>query len=174
MFSKKFMKKERRLWHSHFVPSLIAAVMIGFIFFLFEATLENIILFASVGGSAAILTNSHAHHLTKLHTTMISYIISIIITFLLFLFNKILPLSLSINSAILIFTVAILMYLTDSFHPPALTAAISFFTLDAHPIDLIYLFLTILVFLTLVRALMYVFSQHLPIKEFINEFKRSF
>jgi hypothetical protein len=75
-----FIKREKYLWHKHFIPSFIAGIAVGLLSFLYKATLSNIILFASVGASAVILAHSTSHHLLKLRTTIIAYITAIMVS----------------------------------------------------------------------------------------------
>ncbi|MBW2987654.1 HPP family protein [Candidatus Woesearchaeota archaeon] len=170
----KWIKKERRLWHKHFVPSLIAGIAVAILTLLFEFNAFNVVLFASVGASAVILANIHTHHLTKLRTTIIAYVISIIVSIFVFLLNILRPFDLAVNLFLVIFGIAILLYLFDSFHPPAITAGASFILLERPVVDLVYLIMAIIVLLVLVRFFAYVFSQHLPMKQFYKEFAREF
>ena len=80
MVFKDFISKRRRLWHRHFIPSLIAGLVVAAIALVFDLTVSNVILFASVGASAVILTNSESHHLTKLRTVVVAYVIAIVIS----------------------------------------------------------------------------------------------
>lgn len=172
---KRIIKKERKIWHAHFLPALIAGLVVAAISFVYEITISNILLFASVGASAIILTNSHSHHLTKLHTTIVAYIIAILVSSGVYFFNMyVYNFYISINIFLVIFLMGIVLFLFDAFHPPAITASLSFIVLDRPLIELIYLFVAIILLLTLVRFVTYVMSQHLSIKEFFNEFKRSF
>ncbi len=169
-----FLRKERILWHKHFVPSLIAGVAIAVIALIFEFTVSNIVLFASAGASAAILANIHSHHLTKLHTIIISYIVAIIVSLLLYFLNLILSLPLALNLFLVVFLIAIIVFLVNSFHPPAISAGVSFFLFERNLLDLLYLFIAILVLFIIIRFLTYTTSQHLFIKDFWKEFKKEF
>lgn len=171
---KGFIKKEKILWHRHFAPSLIAGIGVAVIALIFEFTVSNIVLFASVGASAAILANFRSHHLTKLHTTITSYVVAIIVSLVLFLFNKIIGLPLVINLFLAVFMTAILVFLVNSFHPPAISAGVSFFLFERSLWDLLYLFLAIIILFIIIRFLTYTISQHLSIREFWKEFKREF
>lgn len=171
---KKWIKEEKIIWHQHFLPSLFAALIVAFISFVYEATISNIILFASVGASAIILTNSHSHHLTRLHTTIIAYIITVILSSLIYILKSFITLHMSMYLFLIIFLVGICLYLFNAFHPPAITASLSFILLERPLIDLLYLFLAIVFLLISVRFITYVFSQHLSVNDFLTEFKQSF
>ena len=56
MSLQRFINKERLIWHKRFIPSLIAGIAVGIITFFFEMTASNIVMFASLGASAAIIT----------------------------------------------------------------------------------------------------------------------
>ena len=172
MTLKKFLRKERQIWHKHFVPSVIAGVAVAVIALIFEFTVSNIVLFASVGASAAILANVRSHHLSKLHTTIISYVIAIVISLILYFINLEFPLHLALNLFLAVFLTSIIIFLTNSFHPPAISASASFFLFERSLIDLFYLFITILIIFIIVRFLTYTISQHLSIKQFWVEFKK--
>ena len=169
-----FLRRERQLWHNHFIPSLIAGIGVAVVALLFEFTVSNIVLFASVGASATILANFHSHHLTKLHTTIVSYIIAIIVSLLLYFLNTLIELPLAINLFFVVFLIAIIVFLVNSFHPPAISAGVSFFLFERTLADLFYLFIAILVLFVLIRFLTYTVSQHLSIREFWKEFKKEF
>ena len=168
----KIIKREKILWHNHFIPSLLAGLLVGLITFLYQATISNILLFSSVGASALILTNSKSHHLTKLRTTIISYFITIIISLGVYYLNKLIVVPLYLNIFLLVFLIGIVMFLANSFHPPAVAAGIAFIVLDRGVIELLYLFFYIIVLLILIRFLVYTLSQHLSVKEFRKEFGR--
>jgi len=174
MSFKTFLRRERQLWHKHFVPSLIAGVGVAVITLIFEFTVANIVLFASVGASAAILANIRSHHLTKLHTAIVSYVIAILISFLLYFVNLQVRLPLALNLFFAVFLTSILIFLANSFHPPAISAGASFFLFERSLIDLFYLFLAIIILFIIIRFLTYIISQHLPVREFWKEFKREF
>ncbi|MFH1978723.1 MAG: HPP family protein [Candidatus Aenigmatarchaeota archaeon] len=171
---KRFMKKERIIWHKHFLPSFFAAIIVAVLSFAFEITISNIILFASVGASAVILTNSTSHHLTRLHVVIVSYVIAIVVSYLIYFLNITVPIHMSINIFSTIFLVGILLYLSNSFHPPAITASLSFLLLERQAIDLVYLFISVILMLIAVRFVTYTIIQELPLKKFLKEFKRSF
>ncbi len=171
---RKFLKKERLLWHKHFIPSFLAAIVVAVIAFIYETTFSNIILLASVGASAVILTNSQSHHLTKLHTTIVAYIVAIVISAIVYFVNSLVKLDMALNVFLLIFLVGIFLFLFNAFHPPAITASISFIVLEMPLVEMFYLFGAVIILLIVVRFLTYIVSQHLPVKDFMNEFKRSF
>lgn len=170
----KLLRRERLLWHKHFVPSLIAGIAVAIIALIFEFTVSNIVLFASVGASAAILANVHSHHLTKLHTAIVSYVIAIVISLALYFINLRIALPLALNLFLAVFLTSIIIFLVNSFHPPAISASASFFLFERSLMDLLYLFIAILFLFIIIRFLTYILSQHLSVKEFWKEFKREF
>jgi len=139
---------------------------------LFKANLPNIILFGSVGASAAILTNSDSEHLIKLRTALIGYSLAILFSSIIFLFNRVLDLPLALNILLVIFPVTLAQFLLNSFHPPAVGASLSFILLDKDINQLASLFITILVLLIIVRMITYVFSNNLSVEKFWDEFKK--
>lgn len=162
--------KEKRLWHKHFIPALFAGLAAAIVSLMYQATPANIVLFASVGASAIILTHSRSHHLTKLHTTVKAYIVAIIVSIIMYFFNNYFIIHLSIQIFIIIFLVGLSILMLDAFHPPSISACISFVLANHKIFDLLILSTQILVLLVIVRLITYLFSEHLSIKEFINEF----
>lgn len=169
---KKFIAKEKILWHRHFLPSLLTALVVAVLSFLYEYSTSSVVLFASVGASATILTHSRSHHLTKLHTTITAYLIAIIISLLIYFLNSAIPLANSVNIFILIFMVSLSLFLFNAVHPPAIGASISFILRKGGVDELIYLFSAVVLLLIAVRFLTYILSQHLSVKEFEKEFKK--
>ncbi len=168
---KKWLKKERRIWHDHFLPSLIASLSVAFVLIVYERSLSNIVLFASVGASAVLLTNSTKHHLIKLRTCIGAYFISIIVSFGVYTLMNKTGLNLPSGSFIAILIVTMLLFSFDLFHPPAISAALSFLLSGKTPFSLIYLFLTIIALLIIIRGAIYLLNDKLPIKEFYKEFR---
>lgn len=169
---KSFIKKERRIWHRHFLPSFVAAALVAVISVILEFTLSNIILFASVGASAFILTNSKSHHLTKIHTATKAYVISGIVSLIIFLINQLLYLHLGINVFLSILVVGMALYLTDSVHPPAISASLAFIMLNKPAGSLLLIFALVIALLIFVRFITYTLSQDLKVKKFMKEFKK--
>lgn len=169
---KRFLKKERQIWHRHFVPSLVAALAAGLIAYIFEATTSNIILFASLGASAFILSNAEKHRLTKLKITVKAYTIAVILSVLLYYIDKIIPMHMCIKISILVFIVSMGLYLANAVHPPAVSASLSFILLERGLGELFMLLLAIILLLTMMRAFTYVYSKDLSIRHFLHEFKK--
>jgi len=171
---KRLLKRERLLWHRHFIPSVLAGLAVALVSLIYQITVSNIVLFASVGASAAILTNTRSHHLTKLRTTILAYMVSIIISSMVYALNFFLPLHISVNIFLLVFLVGLFLFLLNVFHPPAITASLSFILLERPVFELIYLFFAIIILLIIVRLLTYTISQRLSLREFLKEFRKSF
>lgn len=171
ILSKEFITKERHIWHEHFTPSIIAAAVVAAVMAFMKLTISNVILFSSIAASAFILTHSKSHHLIKLRTTLIAYIIAMITSGLLFVLNNILPIHQSIRLFLAIFLTGIIMYLANAVHPPAVSASLSFILLETTYFSgVLSLFIAILILLILVRLFTYIFSQHLPLRNFFKEF----
>ena len=173
LFSKEFIQKERLVWHKHFTPSIIAAFIVAIVTAFMELTLSNVILFSSVAASAFILTHSTSHHLTKLRTTLIAYLIAMFVSGAVYGINLFLRMPMSVNLFIVMFFTGIGMYLANTVHPPAVSACLSFVLLEGYYFSgLASLFFAILLLLILVRFTTYIFTQKLPMKSFLKEFER--
>lgn len=163
----------KSIWHDHFVPSLVAGVVIGVIVYFYDTTVANILFFASVGSSAVILSNSTSHHLVKLRTTMIAYGLLILLAPLIQLVIRYVGLHEAVTIGVLVFSVSVAMFWLNAFHPPAISAAVAFIFFEGSLLDLVYLFLLVMLVFTAIRFLMYVSYQHLSPRQFWNEFKHA-
>ena len=68
------VKKERLICHKRFLPSFVAGIAVALITLFFEITASNIVLLASLGASAVILTHKQTHRLNILRTVIFSKI----------------------------------------------------------------------------------------------------
>ncbi len=163
-----FLKKERTVWHKRFIPSLIAGIAVAIITFFFKMTASNIVMFASLGASAAILTHKQVHKLTILRTTIISYLIALIVS----LIVSFLPISFPIAALIVVTTTILGLYLFDVFHPPAISAALAFIMMKGGVWEDLVIFLAVIILLIIVKILAYMFYyEHLNLKRIFQEIK---
>ena len=165
---------QKRLWHKHFIPSLLAGLVVAVIALFLDMTAANAVLFASIGASAMILTHSESHHLTKLRSSVIAYFVMIIIAVLLRGLNTLIPLADTVNIFLSVSLVGIAIILADAFHPPAISASLSFALFSQPLLSLFWLFLTVIALLILVRLATYVIHKNLSFKDFLQEFKETF
>ena len=171
---KHLLSRKRVIWHNHFIPAIIAGLSLALIAFFLEFAASNMILFASLAASLAILAHTKSHHLTRLHTAIVSYVLAIVVSMGVYGINEIKPLPLSMDLFLVIFLTTMMIFLFNCFHPPAVSVGVSFFLIGGHPLDLLYLFFTIIVLFIGVRFLTYVVSQHLSVRLFFEEFKKEF
>ncbi|MFO7710159.1 MAG: HPP family protein [Candidatus Woesearchaeota archaeon] len=169
---QKFLRKEKKIWHKRFLPSLAAALLAGFISYVIDFTLSNVVLFASVGASAFILTNANHHHLATLRTTILAYVIALIISSFVYMANKYYPLHMSVNIFLLVFFVGISLYLFNAIHPPAISVSLSFILLKRSYVELIYIVIAIFLLFIIVRLITYAYSGDLSIRHFGKEFRK--
>jgi len=174
MTFKHFLKHEKRLWHKHFVPSIIAGLVVAVITATLKMTAANVVLFASIGASAMILTHTESHHLTKLRSSIVAYTAMIVIAILIREINTLVPLTDSVNVFLSVTIVGIGVIMLDAFHPPAISASLSFALFEMPLMSLFWLFITVILMLVIVRLLTYLFTEKLTFKEFGSEFKKAF
>lgn len=165
---------QKRLWHKYFIPSVLAGLVVAVIALFLDMTAANAVLFASIGASAMILTHTESHHLTKLRASAIAYTAMIVLALLIRGFNLLVPLPDAINIFLSVSLVGITTIMLDAFHPPAISASLSFVLFDLALINLFWLFVAIIVLLFGVRLLTYLVSEHLTFSEFEQEFKKTF
>jgi len=169
----KFIKKERKIWHKRFIPSLITGIAVAVITLFFKMTASNIVMFASLGASAAILTHKYVHKLNILRTVIFSYVLSLIASyFVLFTVHRY-QLNFSITVFLAVTLTTILLYLFNFFHPPAISAALSFVMLDGSFFETVSIFFSVIILLIIIKLLTYAFFyEHLEMRKFYLEFKR--
>ena len=159
------MDKIISLWKSHFGPALIAGLAVGIIFLLFSASPENILLFASLGASAAILAHPKYNARANVRVTIISYVLMSVIAIIM----RYLALSFFVSVVLTIFLTAGLLSWLDLFHPPAISASLSFLLYSYDILSLLGLLASIVVLLLLVRLFAYILHPHLDLSIFHKE-----
>ncbi len=164
----KLLKKERRIWHEHFIPGLLAGILVGLITEFFQLSGSNVALFASIGASAVILTHEYRHHLTMLRTILGSYILAGSLSLALTQISMSHP----VRVGLVIMAATMLLYSVNLFHPPAISAALAIVLYDRELTSLIYVLLVTMVAFVLLRFFIYVFRHRLEVKEFMHEFLR--
>ena len=173
MYFSNFIKKERKIWHKRFTPSLIAGLAVALISFFFKMTIPNIVMITSLGASAAIITHKHIHRLTILRTVIAAYLLALIVgLFSLVLIHRY-SFSFPWAALITVFLVTLLMYSFNVFHPPAVSASLSFLMFDTGFIETITIFFAVIVLLIIIKLLTYAFYyEHLEMHKFKQEFKK--
>ena len=169
----KILSRSSLFWHKIFFQSLIAGMAVAFITLLFEYSLPEILLFSSVAGSSLILAHEGTHHLSKLHTILSSYIFAGLSVIFVTLLRNFVNLSQTIAIFLVIFLSCYLVLLFDVVHPPAISAAFSFFYFEMTVLDLSCLFLFLALLFIAIRLLTYLFSHHLTTKAFYEEFVKT-
>ena len=174
MFIKEFIKKERKIWHRRFGPSLIVGIAVAIITFFFEMTASNIVMFASLGSSAAILTHKYIHRLTILRTVIIAYFIGLIVSLGIVNLTKSINLTFPITALIVVTLTTIGLYLFNVFHPPAVSAALAFIMMKNGGIkEDLTIFFSVIMLLILIKVLTYIFYyENLEMRRIKQEFKK--
>ena len=152
-------EQEAPTWYRQVIfPPLVAACIVSLIAFVYETTLSSVLLFASVGASALILARRTEHDLSKLRAVVISYVLATAVSLAVYWLHVFVPLDTALGLGVIVFAVGALMLALDVFHPPAVTAALSFFILDRPLIDLLVLFSAIIALLVVLRLTTYALS----------------
>lgn len=169
MFEESWFKKERKIWHQRFIPSLIAGVAVAILTFFFQMTAHNVVMFASLGASAAILTHKYIHRLTILYVVIFSYLVALLVSLPIFYIFKDISFPLSILLAVTFTT--LILYLFNIFHPPAISASIAFLLIQDSMIERVLIFVSVIVLLIIIKLLTYFFYyENLELKKFHHEF----
>ncbi len=164
-----YLKKERTIWHRRFIPSLIAGIAVAIITFFFEMSASNIVMFASLGASAAILTHKQINKLTILRTTIFSYIIALIVS----LIVSYIPVSFPVAALIVVTITTIGLYLFNVFHPPAISAALAFIMISGGVWEDVVIFIAVIILLIIIKVLTYMFYyEHLEMRKIFQEVKK--
>ncbi len=163
---KKIFKKERKIWHEHFIPGVLAGVLVALISEFFKMSGSNIALFASIGASAVILTHEYRHHLTMLRTIIGSYILAGLVGIGLLHVEIAHP----VRIGLAIIAITMILYSVNLFHPPAISAGLAILLYDRELLSLVYVLLVTLAAFIILRFFIYVFRHRLEVKEFMHEF----
>lgn len=166
----KLIRKEKEIWHDNFIPSFVAGLAVAIIALFFEFSEGNIVMFASVGASAVILTHKSRVHLTKLKTVILSYILASGISLLVFYASLIFNVPLQIRILVAVTLSSLFLYSFNVFHPPAISAGVSFIIFQRPVSELLALIGSVLMLFIVVRLFIYIFSEKFTFKEFIYEF----
>lgn len=165
---KQLVKRERIIWHQHFIPGLLAGFMVALISIFFRLSGANIALFASIGSSAVILTHKYRHHLTMLRTVLGSYLIAGLTSIALMH----LPLQRALRIFLVVLLATMLLYSFNIFHPPAVSAALAVVLADRNLDQLLVFLIATMAAFIIVRLIMYLLHEHLSLAEFFHEFTR--
>ena len=170
---KEWLYKERMIWHKRFLPSLVAGIAVALITLFFEMTTSNIILLASLGASAAILTHENIHRLIILRTVIFAYLIALLVSLLIEYLGRLFELPFSLMVLLTVTFVTLSIYLFNVFHPPVVAASLSFIMFDGGYWEMMMIFFSVLILLVLIKLLVYAFYyEKLIMKKFMDEFKR--
>jgi CBS-domain-containing membrane protein len=166
-----FYKREVKLWHKYFIPMFVAGAIVALLSFFFELNGANVAMFTSVGASAVLLTYKKRHHLTTLKTTIWSYLAASIAAIIIDVLCDLFGASLQVKVFLAVTIVAILIISLNIFHPPAISAALSFVMFKGDLWELFFLVLAVLVAFVFLRLLIYVVTEKLTFNEFWHELK---
>jgi CBS-domain-containing membrane protein len=174
MFITTFLKKERKIWHRRFGPSLIAGIAVAIITFFFEMTASNIVMFASLGASAAILTHKYIHKLTILRTVIFAYFIGLFVSLSFVYLTKSIALTFPVTALIVVTLTTLGLYLFNVFHPPAVSAALAFIMMENGGLrEDLTIFFSVIILLILIKVLTYIFYyENLEMHKIKQEFKK--
>lgn len=168
-----WLTKERAVWHRRFIPSLVAGLAVALVTIFFEMTTSNIILFASLGASAAILTHKYVHRLSILRTVLLSYLVALLLSIAVLFFIRRFSLPAWLSVLLTVTSVTLGIYLFNVFHPPAVGASLSFITFEGSTREMLIVFFSVLVLLVLIKLLTYVFYyENLQLRKFKQEFRK--
>ncbi len=173
MFIKQWFRKERLIWHKRFIPSLITGISVALITYFFTLTTSNIVLFSSLGASAAIITHDKIHKLNILRTVILAYLLSLTVSLLILYLSNILYLQTNWMIFLAVTMVTIGIYLFNVFHPPAVASSIAFLIFEGPLRERLLVFLSVIVLLIMIKFLTYAFYyEQLKMKKFHIEFRK--
>jgi CBS-domain-containing membrane protein len=149
------------------IPALFGGLAIFLISFVMRMTVGNAILFASLGASTVILAEFPDTRAAKLRVVVLSYCIAALIGYI-FSFVTFVPLA----AGLAVFCTIVAMALTDNIHAPAGGLALAFVFYARGGFELFYVLLAVLLLLTFLKSIIYMYKKELHIKKFHHEFLR--
>jgi CBS-domain-containing membrane protein len=147
------------------IPALFGGLAIFLVSFLLRISIGNAILFASLGASTVILTEFPDTRTAKLRVVILSYGMAAGIGYALS-FVDFVPLA----AGLAVFFTIVAMALTDNIHAPAGGLALAFVFYEGHLKQLFYVLVAVLLLLTFLKSIIYMYKKELHIKKFHHEF----
>ena len=126
--------------------------------------LKEKIMPALFGGLAILLVSFFAK-LTPGSAIIFAYLAAILIGYLCSLIPNV-----QIAAAVGVFTVIVFMVLTNNVHPPAGGAVLAFIFSTTNLVDLVYVVLSLLILLIVLKTIIYLYKKELHIEKFHHEF----
>ena len=168
--TKKKLHHDLMKWPGHFTHALVLAIAIS-IAAMFNSYLSaaGIIIMGSLGASAVILTHKHKHHLTTLGTITFSYFIATFLAIGVAIILRMLNAPLESKLIISIVVIGFSLFWLGIFHPPALAFGVAFMVFERTTSGYLIVFCAAIVCFVLIRMLIYMFYEHLSLKQFVNE-----
>tara|TARA_Y100000034_G_C6812069_1_gene365002 strand:- start:144 stop:638 length:495 start_codon:yes stop_codon:yes gene_type:complete len=152
---------------------MVAGVVVAVISLIFKFTTPNLLLLGTLGSSAAILTHQYVHRLTILRTVIFSYSIALVVSLILSDLGQKIAIPFPTAAFLAVSITTLLMYLFNVFHPPAVSASLSFFMLHGSIGETIIIFISVIILLILVKLLTYAFYYgNVEMEHFLKEFKK--
>lgn len=168
-FFVKDLTKEKAI--DFVFKSFIVAFSVSLLTLFFEATIANLLIFASLAASAVLLVNTDRYKLVNLRVIIESYIFTALIAItVIYLFREN---NLGFYPAEVFFILllsSLAIYFFNCIHPPAISCALAFSIEQSSFGELALLVVAIIVLLIIIRMLMYLTSDKLLIKNFHKEF----
>ncbi len=154
----------------------IAGAAVALIAWLVSTSEEgDILLFACLGSSAASVVFAPLSKNNSLRSIFGAYIIAAAGCFVLFpLESQELSLPLPVLCFLAVCVPIVLMRLAGCMHPAAIGSALAFIIYERDIKSLLMLLLAIVVLLTVVKILVYVYLEELVFRDFGKEFRREF
>jgi CBS-domain-containing membrane protein len=149
------------------IPALFGGLAIFLVSFVMRITVGNAILFASLGASTVILAEYPDRSMAKLRVVFVSYCFAAVFGFV-FSLLEYAPLAAGLS----VFVTISVMALTNNIHPPAGGLALAFVFFPSEPLQLFYVLGAVLMLLTFLKSVIYMYKKELHIKKFHHEFLR--
>lgn len=169
-------KKHFKHLRSNIVHAIIAALAVAVVALFFQVTVNTIFLFASMGGSAALIMLHPKKHANSLRCVGLAYMTVFFVSFLVWYFMQKLPDFNSFYVALSIFLVIaisfLLMVFMEIFHGPAIGGALGFVLEGQDSFELILLFAAVVIMLYFLKFLQYMYKEELKLEHFFKEFTK--
>ncbi len=167
------MKTKKRGVRKVLVHSIIAGLSVALLALFLTKSLSQggLILFASVAATAGVMCHFPKSKSNSLRSVILSYACAIIISILIWQGIQMYNTSLVLASFLAVFSVSVMFYIFDIFHPPAISAVMGFLLYNDQQLHhLLVLFVSLIGLLIILKLLWYIYAEELQIEHFVKEF----
>ena len=169
---KKYEVHTQRSTRRILEHSAMAGLAVALVSILFRLSSDGLLLFASLGASAAVMGYFPKSRMNSVRTIVISYVLVILVSMVCLYLSNNFGLGLATMMFLAVFLSTSSMMFCDAFHPPAISASLGFMLMTAAPFYLIIMLACVISLIVMIKFLYYIHLEELEVEEFVREFTK--